>query len=409
MWLHLPILLVVGLVNGYPIGHVLVDLSVIVMLALVGSGSSSRQVASVAASLALLSASAALIHLTGGAIEAHFHIVVIIVFVALYQDWRPLGATIVFTLVHHIGVGLIAPSGAFNHPAAQAKPVVWALLHGVFVAAEVVGILLLWKVAESAQGSAAAAYSLAAREADDRRALEAQRQVSEADQRDADRRRAANMGRVAQLAHQGADHLRAAAASLNGRVQTTAAGMRQLANSVEEITRNVHEANIVAADAVTVSVAADEIMRRLAVASAEITKITGVISGIAKQTNLLALNATIEAARAGEAGKGFAVVATEVKDLASQTASATSDIGKRVSLIGDAAHEATGALEDIRQVIGTLSTTQLMIVTAVEEQWSTTSDMNRVIAQVATDTDDVSRAAAHLVDVVEQLLEGDPA
>jgi hypothetical protein len=48
---------------------------------------------------------------------------------------------------------------------------------------------------------------------------------------------------------------------------------------------------------------------------------------ITSQVNLLALNATIEAARAGDAGKGFAVVASEVKNLASQAANASKELG----------------------------------------------------------------------------------
>ncbi|CAA7614259.1 Methyl-accepting chemotaxis protein [Magnetospirillum sp. LM-5] len=80
---------------------------------------------------------------------------------------------------------------------------------------------------------------------------------------------------------------------------------------------------------VTVNDTAERVAR-LSETSASIGAIVKQIEQIARQTNLLALNATIEAARAGEAGKGFAVVANEVKALANQTATATTDIRDRI-------------------------------------------------------------------------------
>lgn len=89
----------------------------------------------------------------------------------------------------------------------------------------------------------------------------------------------------------------------------------------------------------------------LAASAQKIGDVVSLIQGIAEQTNLLALNATIEAARAGEAGKGFAVVASEVKSLASQTASATEEIASQIGDIQRATEEAVQAISEITDAV----------------------------------------------------------
>jgi hypothetical protein len=75
-----------------------------------------------------------------------------------------------------------------------------------------------------------------------------------------------------------------------------------------------------------------------------------------------ALNATIEAARAGDAGRGFAVVAQEVKQLASQTAKATSEIGGQIAGM----HAAAAMIPQNRPLdsLKTLDSTMLRVVIA---------------------------------------------
>ncbi|MEM9132920.1 MAG: methyl-accepting chemotaxis protein [Actinomycetota bacterium] len=415
LYLHIPLLAVVGVVNGFALTHVAADLGLVVGFAVMATLPRSRLTLSMSASLGVLAGAGALIHLTDGAIEAHFQLFVALMFISLYQDWKALGGTILFTVVHHIGISLIAPESAFSHPAAQAKPVLWATIHAAFVVAEVIGIILMWRITEDAQKRATDAGDQAIRQAEERTAMEAKR--AEERLAEENERRSAEQARIEQT-KQRAEHLERAAAAVRDEAasvkrtahsleeQLTSAGqyMERMHAGVEEMNDKVRLANGAAGAGVNSATEADHIMQRLSSASTEINEIIGVISEIAGQTNLLALNATIEAARAGESGKGFAVVATEVKELANQTGSATDDINGRVATIRSAADEAGEALKGIRDVIEQISSTQGEIAVGIDEQSTTTADMTRAIAQVSTEASDMAATTDQLVSLVEEVL-----
>ena len=122
------------------------------------------------------------------------------------------------------------------------------------------------------------------------------------------------------------------------------------------------------------------------------------INDIAGQTNLLALNATIEAARAGEAGKGFAVVASEVKNLASQTAKATEEIGGQIAAVQGETGRVVEAIRAIGGTIEKISGIAASIAAAVEQQGAATAEIARNVQQAAAGTGAVS---ANIVSVNE--------
>jgi methyl-accepting chemotaxis protein len=137
----------------------------------------------------------------------------------------------------------------------------------------------------------------------------------------------------------------------DGTAQTAAHRLADVSSDMATATRS----------AVRAAQTAVEVIQRLETSGAEIGKVVELIATIAKQTNLLALNATIEAARAGEAGRGFAVVAGEVKDLANETAVATSEIGGQVDGIRGDTRNAVSAIEEMRGLITELDRCQQVI------------------------------------------------
>ncbi len=150
LWVHAAVIPVYAVIRDFSLLHALQEGAILPVTALVASYPPfARRVRTGAASLGLLSASAILVHLSGGLIEMHFHFFVMVAVVALYQDWLPFLAAIAYVLLHHGVLGVVDPTSVFNHPAAQRDPWRWAGIHAFFIGGISAACLVTWRLNET--------------------------------------------------------------------------------------------------------------------------------------------------------------------------------------------------------------------------------------------------------------------
>jgi methyl-accepting chemotaxis protein len=133
-----------------------------------------------------------------------------------------------------------------------------------------------------------------------------------------------------------------------------------------------------------------ERMAGFASAMNQVQTVSSTIETIARKTNMLALNATIEAARAGDAGRSFAVVAAEVKKLAHDTRTATSQIA---STIGELTREAGAVTTEIK--------TGVERSRAAQSGFGTISETVREVSEIVGMVDRQTEGIAHSTGMIQ--------
>ena len=316
--------------------------------------------------------SAGLIHLSGGMIEAHFHVFVLIPLLAVFGSLGAVIAAAATIAVHHVSFFFFLPASLFNYQAGFGIVVV----HAAFVIlAAVPGTI----IAKLIKGYVIGAGSAIAGLGDTSKELNAAA--------------AEFAGASAALAKEANEQAAA--------VETSAETVRQLITSHRESaallqklrTQQAENLRSELASAGVSGASLDEATRRTGEAAAAIRGIVQTIEEIAFQTNILALNAAVEAARAGAAGAGFAVVAEEVRNLATRSAEAARETAGLIQSATAGIDQSGRAATQVGSNLRRIEDITRAVVDSLARLTETVEQDTRSLDAIGAETDRLDRGA----------------
>lgn len=390
------------------------------------------------------------IHQAQGMIEAHFGIFVLLAFLLLYCDWRPLVFAAGVIAVHHLGFNYLQASGLGVFVFPKAGELWLVILHALYVVIETAVLIYLSTILQKmildsaiaaqfakAVGNGDLSYNLKAFKNSEQGMLgeldSMQTSLHETMTRILDN--AENLARTSSILADTSDNIRQSSGEQHENTASMAAAIEELTVSIAHMSDRANDADNLSKNSSELSQSARHVVNNtvslingisgvIASASQQVELLgtkaekageaVRIIREVADQTNLLALNAAIEAARAGEQGRGFAVVADEVKKLAERTRSATEEIGNTMQEMQDskqlvldsiasavakakegatAAQRAGDTIESVANKATELGLVVEDVSSALREQKSAASDIAQHIERLASKAESAHAAA----------------
>lgn len=389
--------------------------------------------------------SALLIQQSGGLIEAHFSIFIMLSALILYCDWRVTVAGAAIIAIHHVVFTYLQYQGlldlyAYDAGMAMTPTALLACL-GMHAGAVVGQAIVLVYLAESLRQVVIDGLEVTvfARQADKgaldiaftprRLARPAIAAVAQLQTRltgvfgDAARAAATVQALGADTAR-AQQQLKAQSVRSGEQIERIAAGTEQFSSTTRQAAaeaERTHELALTAGESVEHSAGSvrrlDETMGRIEDSAKDIARLLGEIDDISFQTNLLALNASVEAARAGEQGRGFAVVAGEVRSLSQRSAETAKAIRARVQRsighveagvtdVRDAAdrmQRVVAVFAEVRQRMHEISTSSQQQHQGIETLNTSILGMQEALALSAESIERTDQVAARLASEAEAL------
>ncbi len=197
----------------------------------------------------------------------------------------------------------------------------------------------------------------------------------------------------------GSQSIAGSMAGLTDKADQVVTYIEAMLKAIDTISHATQSTKSIANDAVAQAQSASQKVGELETSAQQVGKITETIKEISDQTNLLALNATIEAARAGESGKGFAVVANEIKELANQTAAATSEIKTQIDTIRQAITE---TITEIGRISNITKDINESISISADSVTSQSQNAKEIVAFVNETSHEISRLGQEVISSSEK-------
>jgi signal transduction histidine kinase len=149
LFVHAVVIAVFARLRGFSLVHAVQEGAIVAGIAILAAAPwKSRKLKASLGAIGLITASAVLVHISGGSIEMHFHFFFALGVLTLYQDWFPFLVALGYVVLHHGVMGIASPESVYNHPAAWANPWKWALVHGFFVTAASAAMVISWRLSE---------------------------------------------------------------------------------------------------------------------------------------------------------------------------------------------------------------------------------------------------------------------